>query len=119
MKPRKERARRCARALDRVHHACELGEHAVASGTDESSVVEFDQSVDDFAVRGESAKSRRFILSHEAAVAVCIGVEHRGELAFHYPPLMTANDRDILPQRELCQLDISYSSPLSGWVRVV
>src|SRR5208337_1131123 len=71
-----------ARALDRVHHAGELGEHAVASGTDESAVVEFDQSVDDFAVRGESAESRLFVVPHEAAVTVHICAENGGELTF-------------------------------------
>ena len=60
----------------------ELGEHAVAGGTDESSVVEFDQSVDDFAVRGESAESRLFVVPHEAAVAVHICAENGGELTF-------------------------------------
>ena len=70
------------RALDRVHHARELGEHAVAGGTDESAVVQFDQSVDDFAVRRESAESRLFVVPHEAAVAVHIGTEYGGELTF-------------------------------------
>jgi len=37
----------------------------------------------------EGAQRRLFVLPHQAAVAEDVGTEYSGELALHYPPLMT------------------------------
>jgi hypothetical protein len=71
------------RALDGIHHAGELGEDAIACRVYEPSVVLLDETIDGLAVRGQSAKCRLFVLPHEAAVAIDVGAEYRGELAFH------------------------------------
>jgi len=41
------------------------------------------QGVDDFAIRGKRIQRRLLIFPHEAAVAVYVGAEDSGELAFH------------------------------------
>ena len=56
----------------------------------DSAMMLFDQTVDDLAVRREGAKSRLFIGAHQAAVAVDVGAEDRGELAFHSFLVLTA-----------------------------
>jgi hypothetical protein len=43
----------------------------------------FDQTIDNRAACRQAAESRLLLLSHEAAVAVHVGAEHSGELAFH------------------------------------
>ena len=77
-------------ALHRIDHAGELGEHAVAGRVHEPPVMLLDERVDYLAVGRKGAESRLFIFPHEAAVAEDVGAEYGGELAFHYPPLMTA-----------------------------
>jgi hypothetical protein len=69
--------------LDRVHHAVELGQYAVAGGVDETAVVLLDELTDDPPIRGQGAKRRLLIVSHKAAVAVDVGAQDRGEFAFH------------------------------------
>jgi hypothetical protein len=49
-------------------------------------VVLFDDTVDDLSMRGQGAECRLFVLPHEAAVAVHVGAEYRGELAFRSSP---------------------------------
>jgi hypothetical protein len=46
-------------------------------------VVLLDQPVNCPAMRRQVTDRRRFILAHEAAVAVDIGAQDRSELAFH------------------------------------
>ena len=46
-------------------------------------MVLFDQAVDYPAMRGQGSNCRLFVLPHEAAVAVDVGAEDSGELAFH------------------------------------
>jgi len=77
-------------AVHCLDHAGELGEHAVASGVHEPSVMLLDLRIDQLAVGREGAQRRLLIFPHEAAVTVYVGAEYCGELPLHYPPLMTA-----------------------------
>jgi hypothetical protein len=70
-------------ALDCIHHAGEFRQDAITSRADESAVMLFDQAVDDLPMRGQSAEGRLFIFPHEPAVAVDIGTQDCGKLAFH------------------------------------
>jgi len=78
-----ERGLNIHRAVHRLDHAGELGQNAIAGGVYEAAVVLLDQAVDDLAVSGQSSKCRLLISPHEAAVAVDVGAEDSGELAFH------------------------------------
>jgi hypothetical protein len=71
------------RALDRIHDAGELREHAVTGGVDEPAAMLLDEGVNDFAIRGKCLQRRLLIFPHEAAVAVDVGAEYGGELALH------------------------------------
>ena len=62
-------------------------------------------------MRSKRVQRRLLILSHEAAVAVHVGAEYGGELALHYPPLVTA-DAIIPRQCNFVKLDFSCSPPL-------
>ena len=71
------------RALDRIHHAGELRQYAVPGRVYESAVVLFDEPIDYRAMCRQGADRRLFVLPHEATVAVDVGAEDGGELAFH------------------------------------
>jgi hypothetical protein len=42
-----------------------------------------DEGIDDFAMGGKGMQRRLLILPHQAAIAVYVGAEYGGELAFH------------------------------------
>src|SRR5712672_2118994 len=53
---------------------------------------------------GKRAQRCLFVLPHEAAVAVDVGAEYGGELALHYPPLMSLLlSRSSSHYNRLCQ----------------
>jgi len=52
-------------------------------GVYESAVVLLDQAIDYSAMRGQGSDRRLFVLPHEATVAMDVGAEDSGELAFH------------------------------------
>ncbi len=54
-------------------------------------MVLFDEAVDYLAMRGQGSDGRLFVVTHEAAVAVDVGAEDSGELAFHSHPETAAN----------------------------
>ena len=62
-------------------------------------MVLFDQAVEYPAMRGQGSDCRLFVLPHEAAVAVDVGTEDGGELAFHTQPL-----QDDLARYRSCQI---------------
>src|SRR5262249_28020280 len=70
------------RALDRVDHARELGEHVVAGGVHDPTVVPADGGGDHLTVLGDRANGGRLVVPHEAAVAGGIGAEDGDEPAF-------------------------------------
>ena len=72
------------RAAHRVDHAGELGQHAVARGADDAAAVARDQPVHHRAARRERAQRRLLVDAHQARVALDIGGEDRGELAFGF-----------------------------------
>src|SRR5713226_4580404 len=53
-------------------------------------------------MRGQSAKSRLFVLPHEAAIAEDIGTEYGGELPFQYPPIASRLSRRVLMDVKDC-----------------
>jgi hypothetical protein len=70
-------------AIYRLDHAGEFRQHAVTGRIDESPAVSFYERVDNLAMGRQGAKSRSLIVTHEAAVAINISAEDRGELALH------------------------------------
>jgi len=80
---RLERGLNVDAALDGVHHAGKLGQHAIAGRVNKSPPMLLDQTVDDRAVRGQTPQRRLLIFPHEAAITVDVGAQNRGELAFH------------------------------------
>ena len=100
-------------ALDRVHDARKLGEHAIPRRVEDAAAMLSDQPVNDLAVRRERAQRADFVDAHEATVALDIGGEDRGELAFDlgrvhlhqegWPVVECSSDpayRDSVPTRE-------------------
>src|SRR5713226_1996730 len=53
-------------------------------------------------MRGQSAKSRLFVLPHEAAIAEDIGTEYGGELPFQYPPIALRLSCRVLMDVKAC-----------------
>jgi hypothetical protein len=84
------------RTLERIHDAGELRQYAVSGGVYEPPVVLFDQAVDYLATRGQGSDCRLFVVPHEAAVAVDVGTEDGGELAFHSHPELRESSRRAL-----------------------
>ena len=72
------------RAADRVDHARELGQHAVAGGVRDPAAERHDQLVDGRPVRRERRQSRFLVERHQTAVAFDIGREDR-----HQPAIET------------------------------
>src|SRR5829696_1881123 len=72
------------RTLNRVHHARELGEHAVPGRVGYPSPVLSDQPVHDLTMIGECSHRPHFVLTHEARVTRHVGREDRCELPFDW-----------------------------------
>jgi hypothetical protein len=70
-------------AFNSIHRTGKLCQHAVPGGDHESAVVLLDQPVNYPAMRREVADRRRFVLPHQAAVAMDVGAEYGGEPALH------------------------------------
>ena len=47
----------------------------------------FDEAVYDFAIGGQGAECRLFILTHETTIAVDVSAQDSSELTFQYSPL--------------------------------
>ena len=76
-------------AGDRVHHARELHQHAVAGQLDDAPLMLGDLGVDEFlAMRVERRERRRLVDAHEAAVADHVGGQNSGQTAFHVVPAL-------------------------------
>ena len=69
------------RALQGVHHACELGEQVIPPGIHDAALVFLDERAHRLAVALEGLESPGLILPHEAAVLHGAGAQDRGELA--------------------------------------
>ena len=84
-------------AGDRIHHARELDQHAVAGQLDDAPSMLGDLGVDEFAaVRLERRERRGLVDAHEPAVADHVGSQDSGQTAFHKcPPLRGPNDADL------------------------
>ena len=82
---------------DRIHHARELDQHAVAGQLDDAAAMLGDLGVDEFvAMRLERRERGGLIDAHEAAVADHIGGQNSGQTAFHKrPPLRGPNDAEL------------------------
>ena len=70
------------RARDRVEHARELGQHAVAGGGCNPDAMIEDQVVDCRAARRKRRHRRLFVAVYQAAIVLDIGGDDRGKLPF-------------------------------------
>jgi hypothetical protein len=68
--------------LHGIDSAGEVSDKAIASRVEDSTAMSGDQPIDDDPIRGEGAKGANLIEPHQAAVALDIGGEDRGELPF-------------------------------------
>ena len=71
------------RALNGIHGARELREHAVARGVGDPAAVLRDEAVQDLPARREQAKCPDLVRAHQARIAGHVRREDRGELALH------------------------------------
>jgi hypothetical protein len=68
--------------LHRINGTGEIGDETVASRVKDPTTMRGDQGIDDGPIRGEGTEGADLILPHQAAVALDIGGEDRGELSF-------------------------------------
>ena len=68
--------------LHGIDGAGEIGDEAIASRVEDPTAMRGDQAIDDDPVSGEGAERADLIEPHQAAVALDIGGEDRGELPF-------------------------------------
>jgi hypothetical protein len=72
------------RAGDRVDHARELQQQAVAHQLDHAPAVLRDQGLEEIAAQAREARERACLVpAHEAGIADHVGDQYRGESAFH------------------------------------
>jgi hypothetical protein len=69
-------------ALHGIHSAGEFSDEAIASRIENPASMRDNQPINDDPVSGEDAECADLILPHQAAVALDIGGEDRGELPF-------------------------------------
>jgi len=65
-----------------VDGAGEISDEAIARRVEDPTAMRAYQPIDDDPVRGEGAERAHLVLPHQAAVALDIGGEDRGELPF-------------------------------------
>ena len=69
-------------AIQRIDHALEFGQHAIAGGAGDAAIVGGDQIVDDQAVAGQGRKRLRLVPLHMPTVTLDIGGEDGDQPAF-------------------------------------
>jgi hypothetical protein len=91
--------------LNCIHGAGEIGDEAVTRRVEDPTAMRGDQAIDNDPVSRERAEGADLILPHEAAVALDVGCEYRGELSFdgaRFQPrhLPTASIARLRPRSE-------------------
>src|SRR5687767_9439537 len=72
------------RAFDCVNHARKFGEIAVTHPLDDAALMLSDYRIDHASLVGLQRSQRsRFVFAHETGIADDVGVQERGEAAFH------------------------------------
>src|SRR5262249_48301768 len=74
----------------RIYPGGKLGQEIIPRRVYNPTAMLLDQGGHDLSVRRECLNGRLFIFPHEATIALHIGAEDRGELAFHMPSLLDA-----------------------------
>ena len=69
-------------AIERIDHALEFGQDAVAGGAGDAAAMGGDQIVDDQAVAGQGRKGRGLVLLHMPTITLDIGGEDGDQPAF-------------------------------------
>jgi hypothetical protein len=68
--------------LNGIHRAGEISDETVARRVEDPASMRGDQAIDDDPVSREGTEGADLIPAHEAALALHIGGENRGELSF-------------------------------------